>query len=846
MKQLDQIISKHLLISISIGFIAGIGAGSLLIPGENTIRFLLFSLLLTLAIVTSLYSIGLNRIIFLPLPFLFAILGIVHISSSLQTPRDNDHIYNHIKTKTEVVLTGTMTKMATFNGRTGSTIINIDAIRLKDNSHLISVRGKILVRIKGKWPEKFVPGDKLVIRAHLKRPKSYTSPGSFDYAKFLARKNIWITGFIRTPAHIEKLKFTESFPHRVRYFPEKIRARIGTTIDSAFSDQRSCLYRAILLGDRTHVPNQTLEMFKSSGTMHILAISGMHLAVIGTLLYIVIYWFLSRSEKLLLRFHVPKITACCCLPLLVFYAFLAGMNTPVTRAVIMSGVVILAVATERRKSAAPLVAAASLIILIFDPIQLFTVSFQLSFAAISGILFLIPLLQKTSLNVNKDGNAISLPRTILHWLTAALLVSTVATMATAPISLSAFNRISTVGPLANILVEPFLCLWALPFGIISVPFTFFLPSVSDWLLNIGSYGILGALHIVKFFSSLSYSSIWLPSPSPLIITTYYATLCFLLFQRAVSCGKILLIGIVLVSCGLIAAFPDQIIRIRSKAVTKIAFLDVGQGSATIIEFKSGEKVLIDGGGSSFSTVSVGEKVIAPYLWTHGIGRIDTVIITHPDADHYNGLPFIIEHFQPKTVWVSDAYTDDRDFKSLIRSAEDKGVQVKVPSAGQILSDRGDYLECLFNFKQEKSKKFQDSRKYRNFGLVIKARLEDQCVLFPGDINSTGERHLLKEQIDLKASVLLAAHHGSKSSNSKNFLKAVNPELVVVSAGSRSAHFPHESLLQKCAGNNIQLLNTAQSGTIEIVRVKDDENKRIFIYKKYYENPLNSLEKTIFR
>ena len=320
---------------------------------------------------------------------------------------------------------------------------------------------------------------------------------------------------------------------------------------------KAVLYRAILIGDRSQVDEDTLEIFKGSGTMHILAISGLHMAIIGTLLYTALLWVFSRSEKLLLHFTLKKWAAFCSLPILLCYGLLAGMNTPVFRAVIMCSIVIISICTNRRKSPAPLVAAAAIIILTVDPLQLFTVSFQLSFAAIISILFLWPVLRKLLSEATEPSLSVSPGRRVRNWLLAGLTVSLVASLATAPIALYAFNRFSLIGPLANLIIEPLVCLWSLTAGFIAIPFLFIHPETGTFLLQVGALGLGAALQTGAFFSSLPFSSIWLPTPSLWLICIYYGALLIFAFSKPPTGRQSLLSVTIITICILLFFHPPQ-------------------------------------------------------------------------------------------------------------------------------------------------------------------------------------------------------------------------------------------------------------------------------------------------
>jgi competence protein ComEC len=836
-------ISEHLLLAISLAFISGIALSPLIGLSEtNRVLFcaLLFSSLVLLAV---LHSIKKSKIVLgLLIPVVFGI-GCYHGYVHQQIPANENHIYNRIISKSDVVLIGTMSTMADFDGKTSQVTIEARSLRFKENANLLPTTGKILLRLQGPWPEELSPGDTLAIRTDLKRPDSFRTPGVFDYARFLAKKDIWITGFVRTPLFLHKLEENHSLLHSLRYLPERLRTTIGKQIDASVSAETSGVYRAILIADRSQVTEKTLESFKGSGTMHILAISGMHMAVIGTLLYACFFWILSRSEQLLLRFTLKKWAALFSLPVLIGYGLLAGMNTPVFRAVIMSSIVILAICTNRQKSPGALLAFAAILILAIDPLQLFTVSFQLSFSAIAGILFLLPVLKKLLYPADDSLSPSSINAKILKWIAAGLLVSVVANLATTPIALYSFNRFSTAGPLANLIIEPLICLWSLATGFLSIPFIFIKPEIAALLLQFGSLGLDAAMHTATFFSSFSFSTIWLPTPPLWLVLIYYFSLIVFAFSCLKKRWWSFVSFFTLSVCILFIIYPPTLNKRESTASLLISYLDVGQGSSTFLEFPSGFRVLIDGGGSSFTTTTVGERVIAPFLWKKGIQKIDAVIITHPDADHYNGLGFIIKHFSPKILWVRDKDGHDNQFRRLIQLAQKQRVSVFTPRKGDLLTEESQSLECVANIKDFENATNTESRSSGNNGLVLKACALQFCALFPGDIGRIGEKTLIEQGLDLNANVLLSPHHGSVTSNSSQFLEAVSPDYLLVSAGrSTKGYFPHKGLAGECASRQINLFTTSGQGTLEII-IKGN-GYQLYGYERGDNNPLSSYNRVL--
>lgn len=840
MKHTVSFIADHLLVSSTLAFVSGIAIASLCYPTPAVIGYsgVVLLCLLVLPVALAFFHRE-DAAVCLLLPILIGI-GWYHAQLHLQPPEEKHHIFNRIDEKTETVVIGTLSSMANFDGTDSQATIAAEYLRFADRPELQPATGKILLRLAGPWPDDLIPGDKLAVRATLKRPESSRTSGVFDYASFLAQKDIWITGFVRTPVYLHRLDEIRSLAHTLRYLSERIRTEIGRKIDAAVPEENRGVYRAILIGDRSRVDPATLETFKGSGTMHILAISGLHMAVIGALLYLVFYRLLSRSEWILLRFSVRKAAAFLSMPLLVCYGLLAGMNTPVMRAVIMSCVVIVAVCTDRRKSPSTLLAFAAMVILALDPIQVYTASFQLSFSAVIGILFLYPALQKLTFpDISRPNPSFRIK--IANWLLSGLLVSIVATLATTPIALHFFNRFSLVGIAANLVVEPLICLWNLTAGFFAIVFLFLQPDISDLLLSFGSIGLDIALRVTRFFSSYSWSTLWLPSPALWLMILYYLALIGAIFS-AIRRNRLCVVGVLLFAgCCLIMFVPLRIISPDKRDDLRITFLDVGQGSSTLLEYPSGLNILIDGGGPAFRSTSVGERIIAPLLWHKGIRKLDAIAITHPDADHYNGLDFIVKHFSPSFIWVRDTVGHDTSYRQLMELAAQENIAVIVPEQGQRLGRGGEYVECIENLAiKQNPESVADNRQQANAGIVLKGCFDKRCTLFPGDIGRGEEKFLIDLEHDLAADLLLAPHHGSITSNSPDFLTAVSPQLLVVSAGrSGGGHFPHHNLVDECKKRQLPLMTTSRLGTLNILAGQG--TYQVWGYARPDNNPLRPFQ-----
>jgi competence protein ComEC len=546
------------------------------------------------------------------------------------------------------------------------------------------------------------------------------------------------------------------------------------------------------------------------------------MSLLGLFLFASIYWLLRRSEKLILTINVKKTAALLCVIPLIIYALIAGAQTPVVRSLIMSLIVIIAICSDRKQSFFTLAACAALLILAFSPSDLFTPSFQLTFSAVLSIASIVPILKYLCSSEPEKGNvgqnALNRTRT---WLISAIGVSLAATLGTAPLLLYHFNRLSLVGPLANLIIEPLICFWSLTVGFVAAIFIFIFPPVAVMLFKVGSIGLVIATKSVYFFNSFAFSSVRLPTPSILQIVIYYLCLIpilrYHLFSRRIRLFSLICLSLSLL---LFCVSPTELTK-HIKRDSTVAILDVGHGSSNVVELPLGQRILIDGGALSSPNFDIGERVIAPFLWKKGITRIDDIVITHPDSDHYNGIPFILQHFGVKRLWINGTDETGPSWQHVLEIAEKNDVSVLIPSEGDFINcSSGACVQVLANTGDKSTERIAAIKNEES--LILKFTHGDFSAIFPGDITVNIEKKLIEKKLDLEASLLLAAHHGSKTSNSKVFLEAVSPRYLAISARSyESEKFPAAELSSNCNEFGITTLHTGTSGTITITSTGKD-------------------------
>jgi competence protein ComEC len=736
---------------------------------------------------------------------LFFLLGFQHAIPALAPPTDPHHIYNQINNRREtVVVAGILQECPQIEANRSRLLMKVESVRCESGQERLAT-GLVLLTVKGPPPAWLLPGDRFMAKTTLSPGNKYGTPGAFDYQRFLANRGIWLTGWVASPALLIELKQLPppSLLSRLRYEPERIRYRIGQFIESELPSATAGLYKAILIGDRSGVSSETLEQFKATGTMHLLAISGLHMGLLAAMLIGALGWLLRRSTRLILHLPVWKLTALIVMMPLTGYALIAGFQAPVLRALIMTLVFLLAVLADRQWQVSTNIAIAALIMLIWQPVKLLTVSFQLSFAAVIAITLILPRL-RSLLSPKPD---VTLLARCKGRVLAATAVSVAATLGTLPLLLFYFNRFSPVSPLATLVVEPFLCLWALTAGLLACLLLPVSAGFAGLLLKTGAVGLTVSDGLTAAFAALPFSSLWFSTPSGLEMVGLFmlpAALCFR--QRFQITGP--LVGLAL----LFLIAPSLVLQVQQRLNqhTRVTVLDIGQGSAVVVELPGGRTVLIDGGGYRSERFDPGEGIIAPFLWRKRITHLDAVIISHPHADHYNGLPFIIKRFRPGVIWLNGRPGTESDYQRLLELAAAADIPTRVPEAGAVLLAEGEYR--LRNISALHLGGHQPDPNEES--LVIKLEHGDISFLFPGDIGVESEKKLLAEAGDLKVEVMLAAHHGSPGSNSQEFLTAAAPRYLPVSVGSSGSFYARvERQMELWRQQGITPLSTAACGSI---------------------------------
>jgi competence protein ComEC len=627
-------------------------------------------------------------------------------------------------------------------------------------------------------------GEQLLLRGFLRLADASRNPRAFDYRAYLQAQGIAAVFYCNEPAPLwrEKSRAVFAWRHAIAQSKIWINAQLGR-----FSrGQPLALLRGLLIGERDEISKEILEAFQRTGLVHILAVSGSNVG------FIVLMIFFALS---LLR--VPRRWHPLFLLLGIgFYMFLTGAQPPVVRASIMAAVIIIGDSLERDADIYNSLGVAALIILLWQPLQLLQLGFQLTFIAVLGIAYLYRPI------------ALFLRRLLpLRWrlvrLTLTLLaVSFAAQLATLPFSVYAFGRLPVTAILGNLIVIP------MSFIIVAAAATacaiFFLEIFSQ------AFGFIAALAsnaMIEFTRWLSHiplaywDGVYI---SPWLLLIYVSAIATIVeWRRSPLARRWLLIAGLLglnffVWQNAWAAGP----KLRA------TFFDVGQGDAALLEFPQG-RLLIDAGPLQ-ENYDAGERVLLPFLRSHGIHQLDAVLITHPHADHLGGLPALLRAIKIKKIFICGVETNSPLEQDCEKLADSLQVPLLPLRAGERLPE---FVPAQIWALHPHRHEFGFER-LNDASVVIKVVFGQRAFLFPGDAEFESENHLLQSARVLDSDVLKVGHHGSSTSSLLPFLQAVNPQWAVTSVGRwNNFGHPNPQIMARYDSLGIRILRTDRDGAV---------------------------------
>ncbi len=784
-------------------------------------------------------------------------LGILELNLSLHLHVGSGHITKHISDE-KLTVEGVVCESPQVSPE--KTELIISASRILVNSQYQAVTGRILLTIRE--PNPFRYGDVIRFQSKLRLPHNFHNPGGFDYVRYLRFRGIMVRGFINDSRDIVTMRrdMGNTFRNRLEQFRDLIRE----TIMASTSGTEGAIIRAMILGDQNEIPKEVMEKFNRTGTTHIIAISGFNIGIVAVFSLFLVRLFLKSSEYILLRWDITRLSTLCSILVITLYTFIAGLGISVIRASIMVVLFMLAILINRDRDLYNTLAAAAFCILIVTPYSLFDVSFQLSFMAVASLLFLTPklvaLLPPTPVECASQvgkGEFIGFLKRALRAIMIFFFASLSATLGTLPLILLYFNRLSLVTLAANLVVVPILGIIAIPFCLLIVLAAPVSASIADIIIRISAYLVRISLSLVDWFSALPWSSVYVTTPTLLEIGAFYLLIGSVGYwldqwigRQDIPPREKLLCWKIIPVCLIFFLFGNAIqlhLRGLQHGILSLTAVDVGQGSAILIRFPGGKRMLVDGGGFFDDTFDVGKYVLAPFLWHERIDRIDVIALTHPHPDHLQGLLFILENFQVREVWTNGQAVDLPLYQSFCDIIQERGMTLKVlsdgspdvetsgvtirilnpPSPAPIFPDKGaghsvpaDYHAAERDELSRGPHTIRTGAAYldeiNNGSLVMKLSFGRRSFLLPGDISDTSERRLVQSGSDLSSDVLFVPHHGGVRSSTMPFIEKVKPEVAVISCGFKNVfRFPHPDVIGRFERTRTRVFRTDRHGAVTI-------------------------------
>lgn len=628
------------------------------------------------------------------------------------------------------------------------------------------------------------PGQYWQFVVRLKRPHGYANPGGFDYEAWLLGRGIGATGYVRE--HSANRQLSASGLFNIDGYRQSIKNRL---LESAQQSPFKGLMLALLIGDRQFMTEQQWKILQKTGTSHLMAISGLHIGLVAGLIYNLVLLLSRLGFVPILRFPATVSAAGLALLAAMGYAALAGFSLPTIRALVMVAVVMLSIICRRATTAIDCWLIALLVVLVVDPLAPLEKGFWLSFGAVGVLLFGFVGRVAAAKQANKMG------RIWWKWGRAQWLIF----IGLAPVLLVMFYQLPLLSLLANIIAIPVVSL-------IIVPLLFLLALLLS-VVNEWSAELLGALDTIfnHLWLYLEWLAAWdidflLGAPSFSSVVFAIVASVLLLVPRSIP-GRYL--------------FPVFLLpMLLNRAIIPygglhLTVLDVGQGLSIVVQTQA-HQLLYDAGPSYSSKFDTGKMVVVPFLRSQGVEMLDNVTISHSDNDHAGGFDSVYS-----MLAVGDIYGGMPEVMHLSGTE-----QAKSCDEGLAWQWDGVKFEVLAPKNLSKAGLSNNNR-----SCVLRVSSLWRSYLLTGDIERIVEDALVADsEIELAADVLIAPHHGSKTSSSIGFLKQVLPKVVVVSAGYRNRyHHPHESVLARYRRLGLKVFNTSGSGAISFV---DDGSQAI--------------------
>lgn len=630
--------------------------------------------------------------------------------------------------------------------------------RIENGSSGAPVGERVRLGWYGQAVPKIEPGSRWTLKVRLKRPLGVLNPGGVDFERSALAMRIAATGYVREPDLARQLQSGRGV--------DRLRDRISARIAQALPDERGRFVQALAVGDTRNIEAGDWEVLRATGLTHQIAISGFHVGMVGGLGALLMSALFRLFPGCGRRLPKPQATALAAMVFAFGYTALAGFALPTVRTWLMIAVVLSARLLRRPQSGGDSFALALLAVLLLDPLSVLAPGFWLSFVGVGWLIWCLP----QSRDDGPIGNF--------------LQAQGVAMLGLLPLTVWFFGQASIPGPVANLFGVPVISLCVVPLALMGLLLSIISQAAADLCWQASAYVMDWLWCALENIAAWPGSTIWLAEPGFAALALAGVAAFWLLLPRGTP-GRAL-------ACLLFLpmVWPDR--NPPAPGQVDIQVIDVGQGLSVLVQTTS-HSLLFDAAAASPRGLDMGEAAVVPALHALGVSRLDSLLISHGDNDHSGGMPAVVRAYRGARVLGVEGWA--RPGMGLCQSTQAwqwDGVNFTVL-----------HPPPLFPYLRNDS------------SCVLRIEAGGSVALLPGDIGKQVEARLLNAHPDrLRAELLLVPHHGSLTSSSKAFIRAVAPRWAVVSAGAQNRFgLPRGEVLDRYVQAGSTVLNTASAGAI---------------------------------
>ncbi|HEX5474952.1 MAG TPA: DNA internalization-related competence protein ComEC/Rec2 [Vicinamibacterales bacterium] len=695
-----------------------------------------------------------------------------------------------------------------------SAVLDVD--RASDRRGTAIVHGGVRLSIGGELAARAVPawrgGRRLRARALLHEPIDFQDPGVPGDRERLQRDGIVLLGSVKSAALVAVVA-------RGSWFDElaaSVRAHVRTAIAAAvghWSRRSAGVVTAILIGDRTGLDADDERRLQEAGTYHVIAISGGNIALITAVLLAV-----ARAGRL-----PRRVSLAATLLLVAFYGDLAGLAPSVERATLAAVVYLAARIVDQRGPAVNALASAAGISAAASPLTVVDAGFILSFGATLGIVVAADRLMPDRAHDRSDGRSGRAVRALLI-AGAALGAATISAEAVlGPVSARLFGRVSAAGLLLNFAAIPLMSVAEVA-GLATVvawPLSRIAALASGFVAHLATAGLLRSAAFVEIAPWLVVD---VPPPVLWLVACWYAAL--IVAWRARRRTRTAAVAVLAGASALILWSPGPLragyVAPPPPGWTRVVFLDVGQGDATLLLPAAGNPILIDAGGVPASSFDLGRRVTVPALWALGVRRLGVLVLTHGDPDHIGGAPAVVRALTPSEIWEGVPVPRHEPLRALRREAAARHVRWRQVRVGRGLVAGMAAIRVLNPPEPD----WERQRVRNDDSIVLEVRVGDVVFVLPGDISREVEPAVAARFEPAPFVIVKAPHHGSASSSAEVFVARTHPAAVVFSEGARN-HFGHPApvVVERYRAAGARVYRTDRDGAV----IVDTDGHRVLAW-----------------